>query len=772
MEGLERYRKIKDLGEGAQGNVILAWDTLLERNVAIKSLHMSLTSDTLHVKRFKEEAKTLASLGHPSIVGVYEYIANSSGCHLMMEYFEGHPLDLYIRNVTGPIPEERTIDIFIKVLEAMSHIHKKKIIHRDIKPSNIMINDKSEIRLLDFGIAKNTENDPTLTKIGGSAGYTPMYMSPEHCNGEPITKYSDIYSLGITLWQMLTGKAPYEGSTQGQIYSKVANEPLPTIQSVYENVSLKMNDIVQKATHKSPKERYKSCDDFKKELLQLKNHINRPETEFIYNLSVKIVNEIKATIYINEDQHYGTKFTKAYPEFNNESNNSPIEIIVEKPGYKKFKKQLFLKKDEKVNIKLEKQTFLLASVVLDLKNKAVPYLNNIKPNLINLYVFFKLSSVWAKESIISKFNKNRPAIVEIIERKKIKTRKEINKKVEGIKPHKKEYAVYLVLLSVFIFSVFSVFSGTEEQTGIGNSVGTNSLDFPIVNFKTLKTEIPESQNSAKIQVLISEPSKSIVKVLLKYTGTASNKTDYNKKSDTLIIQANQKLGFIELDIINDKTKEQDETILIELINPINATLGEKSNYSYTILNDDIEKIPIKRPKKRRKKRTKKTHPTKGEKYYEKCNGFDLYQYYHDGKGGSYRKLVRENSTTCGFKKKSTVSNYNEIIRKENHDRRTKPNKDGYFITINDSGKKNSYVKVWKVGSKFMINEYAIIGRIKNIYYSNHKFYSNKGEELLDHHIIDVKNTNRSYLGTKKIFKKRIHFQKKDGPSSKNKIYFN
>ena len=568
MKGLERYKKIKDIGEGAQGNVILSWDTLLERNVAIKSLHKSLTSDTLHVKRFKEEAKTLASLGHPCIIGVYEYIANSSGCHLVMEYFEGHPLDLYIRNVTGPIPEERVIDIYTKVLDAMSHIHKKKIIHRDIKPSNIMINDKSEIRLLDFGIAKNTENDPTLTKIGGSAGYTPMYMSPEHCNGEPITKYSDIYSLGITLWQMLTGKAPYEGSTQGQIYSKVANEPLPTIQSVYENVSLKMNDIVQKATHKSPKERYKSCDDFKKELLQLKNHINRPETEFIYNLSVKIVNEIKATIYINEDQHYGTKFTKAYPEFNNESNNSPIEIIVEKPGYKKFKKQLFLKKDEKVNIKLEKQTFLLASVVLDLKNKAVPYLNNIKPNLINLYVFFKLSSVWAKESIISKFNKNRPAIVEIIERKKIKTRKEINKKVEGIKPHKKEYAVYLVLLSVFIFSIFSVFSGTEEQTGIGNSVGTNSLDFPIVNFKTLKTEIPESQNSAKIQVLISEPSKSIVKVLLKYTGTASNKTDYNKKADTLIIQANQKLGFIELDIINDKTKEQDETILIELINPI------------------------------------------------------------------------------------------------------------------------------------------------------------------------------------------------------------
>ena len=231
---LDKYQKIKDLGEGAQGIVILARDTVLGRRIAIKSLHASLSADDLHLKRFKEEAKTLASLEHPSIVTVYDYVANELGCHLMMEYFEGYPLNLYIKNITGPIPEDKAIDIFIKVLEAMSYIHRKRIIHRDIKPSNIMINDNSEIRLLDFGIAKNTENDPTLTQVGASAGYTPMYMSPEHCNAGPITKYSDIYSLGVTLWQMVTGRAPYEGDTQGQIYLKVANDPLPRIQSVYE----------------------------------------------------------------------------------------------------------------------------------------------------------------------------------------------------------------------------------------------------------------------------------------------------------------------------------------------------------------------------------------------------------------------------------------------------------------------------------------------------------------------------------------------------------
>jgi serine/threonine-protein kinase len=100
MEGLEKYETIKDLGEGAQGTVILARDTVLGRRVAIKSLHPSLTADTVHVKRFEEEAKTLAGLEHPSIVTVYEYVANNLGCHLMMEYFEGHPLDDYIKNIS------------------------------------------------------------------------------------------------------------------------------------------------------------------------------------------------------------------------------------------------------------------------------------------------------------------------------------------------------------------------------------------------------------------------------------------------------------------------------------------------------------------------------------------------------------------------------------------------------------------------------------------------------------------------------------------------
>ena len=783
MEGLEKYETIKDLGEGAQGTVILARDTVLGRRVAIKSLHPSLTADTVHVKRFEEEAKTLAGLEHPSIVTVYEYVANNLGCHLMMEYFEGHPLDDYIKNISGPIVEGVAIDLYIKVLEAMNYIHKKKIIHRDIKPSNIMINDDFEIRLLDFGIAKNTENDPTLTKIGTSAGYTPMYMSPEHCNGDPITMYSDIYSLGVTLWQMVTGKAPYGGFTQGQIYLKVATEQLPSIQSIYPNASLKMNAIIQKATHKNPKERFKTCAAFKKELVALKNQIKKAEKlietswlapqDIVSNLTVKIANGIEADISVNNERHFGVEFSKSIDV----SNGTATTVMVEKSGYKKIEQQIFLKKNEVLLFNLEKKTFSFALIITGIQNNIAPYLKNVKPNLNMLLTCLKLGSLWAFESVQLKLKKNNS---EVLELKTIETKKAIAVSVESLRPHKKEYAVYLGFLMLCIVMLSSLTSNNEsraEEEVKKEAIETDKIDtdvISIVNFETPETEIPESQTSVKIPVVLSETTDSIVKISLKFSGTA-NTEDYTILTDTLIIKANQKLGYIELDITNDSTEEPNETILIELENPVYATLGEKSNYSYTILNDDSKGV-------------QKKFSKRGKKYKLICKGYDLYQYHHDGSGKYYRgKRVKQNSKKCGYKapqptvrtqntvdldiSSPPINNYETIIAKEPHDRRTSPNSDGYFITIQDNGKSKCLLKVWKTTSTFIVNEYEIIGKINNIHYSNYKFYTNKSRVLLDHHIINVLNKNKSYLGTKKIFKKRVNFQK-EGSTKENKIISN
>lgn len=729
MKGLERYKKIKNLGEGAQGNVVLSEDTLLGRKVAIKSLHQSLISDALHVKRFEEEAKTLANLRHAHIIDVYDIIANNEGCHLVMEYFEGYPLDLYIRNKTGPIPEKKAVDIFIKILDAMNYIHKKKIIHRDIKPSNIMINDDFEIRLLDFGIAKNTEKDAKLTQIGGSAGYTPMYMSPEHCNGVPITKCSDIYSLGVTLWQMLTGKAPYEGFTQGQIYLKVANEPLPSVQSVYQNVSLKMNEIVQKATRKKPNERYSSCGEFKKELSKLKKHLHEPKTEFIYNLNIKILDGIEAKIYINEEHHYGTEFSKSFEA----PIDSAVKIEVLKQGYKKIRQEHFLIKDESFQFSLEKQTFSFSSILSEIQNKAIPYIHKIKPNFLNLFVFLKLNCVWAIDTLKLKLKKNQTDTVKLIQKKRNETKKAIDKSSETVKPHKKEYATYLTVIVLFFIVLYSLLNSDRDKRKT-----EEPPIFPTVNFESTEASGEESQSSVRIPVELSKESDSIVEIRLLFSGTA-NGNDYKSKSETLIIQSNKKIGFIDLNIFDDKVLESNESIEIKLENPVNAKLGAKQNYTYTIINDDKKTTIKTKPKK---------FPAKGSKYRKDCKGFDQFQYYHDGRGGYYSKLIKKNSLTCGFrgntKKPNELSFYLKTIDEED------PNFyseifDDYFVIYN-TVQRDITLKVYSVSKNQLIKNFEFKGRILNLYYDNKQIFTNKGHKAdVLHHFIDIGNPSNSIL---------------------------
>ena len=654
MKGLERYKKIKNLGEGAQGNVVLSEDTLLGRKVAIKSLHQSLISDVIHVKRFEEEAKTLANFRHDNIINVYDIIANNEGCHLIMEYFEGYPLNQYIKNVTGPIPENKAVDIFIMILDAMSYIHKKNIIHRDIKPSNIMINDKSDIRLLDFGIAKNTEKDAMLTQIGGSAGYTPMYMSPEHCNGTKITKYSDIYSLGVTLWQILTGKAPYEAFTQGQIYLKVANEPLPSAQSIYPNVSKEINQIVQKATKKNPKDRFSSCHNFKNELLKLKN---------------------------------------------NKKSSPTLKKVLE-------------------NKKLE-----LSSIIKEIKNRIIPYLNNVKPNLINLFVFLKLNSFWAIDTLKLKLNKNQTETIKLIRKKRNLTKKAIDKSSKSVKPHKKEYATYLLILCLFIISIISMIVGEEKDT-------RDNKKYPFVSFENTESEGMESQTSVKIPIVLSQVSDSIIKIPLLFSGTATD-NDFRKKSDTIVIQPNQKIGFIELLVSDDKDVESNETIIIELQNNTNFTLVEKQNYTYIIINDD--KNPITNTKKGNNKKTTTTvtkKPTKNT--------------------SSSKAKTRTKSTR--------LSAHDRIRQDETHDEYSDVFGGKYFLLIKKNGNK-------KLLSVFDSNSGDQIGRIyeivnddafkknilKDINYKNHRLYTNRDAKGRSRaHLIDIRNHKSSLIKGPKI----------------------
>ncbi len=257
------YKIISLLGEGGMGSVYLAEHTQVNRKAAIKILLPQHLKNTEIKNRFKNEASLLAELNHPNIVNLYDFAEDESGLYLIMEFVEGTPLDEYILNVSGAIPSERSIPIMTKVLSAFSYAHSKGIIHRDIKPSNIIIGKNDEIKVLDFGIAKILDSaNKNLTKTGSQMG-TVFYMSPEQVEGKVLDIKSDIYSLGVTFYQILTGLNPYQNlNSEFEIYSKIVNEPLPNPKKVYPGIPDYLCSIIEKAIQKSPADRFLNCSEF------------------------------------------------------------------------------------------------------------------------------------------------------------------------------------------------------------------------------------------------------------------------------------------------------------------------------------------------------------------------------------------------------------------------------------------------------------------------------------------------------------------------------
>ena len=366
MKEFPNYEIIRKIGEGAQGEVYLAKDKRLGRKVAIKSLHVDLITNTVLKERFIGEAKLLGQLSHSSIVTLYDYIVDTSGYHLIMEYLKGNQLDDYINKVSGPINEIRAIDIFLQVLDGIHHIHKLNIVHRDIKPSNIIIDENDKIKLLDFGIAKDYSNDPNLTVVGQSVGGTPMYMSPEHISNAKITVQSDIYSLGVTFWNMLTGKAPYEGLSLAKIYSKIENEELPPIEKIYPFASKKLNDIIKKATAKDSKKRYDSCLSFMRAIEDLKKLLisktNSKKTKLDINteknIDVRVKNVEDASFVVNHIGHIGTEITFSG------NPGTKLNIQIHKEGYKSIYKEMVINEDELIEYELKKRMPAFVSLAL------------------------------------------------------------------------------------------------------------------------------------------------------------------------------------------------------------------------------------------------------------------------------------------------------------------------------------------------------------------------------------------------------------------------
>lgn len=256
------------IGEGGVGTVYQATHTQLGRKVAIKALNPLLVNNEQVKQRFRQEATTLSNLQHLNIITLYDYLENDKGLFLIMEYAKGDALDNFIKR--RAIPEEQTRYYFSRILDGMEYAHKQGVIHRDIKPSNIIITKDAGAKILDFGIAKILkEGNNTLTKPGAQLG-TVLYMSPEQVQGKPVDHRTDVYSLGVTLFEMLTGKAPYDATvlTEFDVFNKIINDPLPPVKEWNSAVSDKMQALIDKATAKDPADRFQSCAAFKEALLK------------------------------------------------------------------------------------------------------------------------------------------------------------------------------------------------------------------------------------------------------------------------------------------------------------------------------------------------------------------------------------------------------------------------------------------------------------------------------------------------------------------------
>ena len=262
-----KYRIIEKLGSGGMGGVYKAEQALMGRFVAIKVLRSSFHGDDLQMRRFQQEAKTLSQLSHPNAVTVFDFGIENGLPYLVMEYIEGQTLKVLIRDERR-VPLARVKGILRQACAALSEAHRLGIVHRDIKPDNIMLrphHDGSDwVKVLDFGVAKSVlGNDPSLTQAGVLVG-TPQYMSPEQCKGSELDPRADIYSLGVVLYEMLSGEVPFAAPSVLELLMKVMNAQPESLRKFKTVLTLPttVDAVVLKALAKEPADRFQTMADF------------------------------------------------------------------------------------------------------------------------------------------------------------------------------------------------------------------------------------------------------------------------------------------------------------------------------------------------------------------------------------------------------------------------------------------------------------------------------------------------------------------------------
>ena len=274
----DRYEIIKSIGEGGMANVYLANDTILDRMVAVKVLRGDLSDDKF-VRRFEREALSVSNLSHPNIVEVYDVGVEDGNHYIVMEYIEGKTLKQLLKK-RETLTLSEVIDIMTQLTDGIAHAHASYIIHRDIKPQNIMIEDDGRIKITDFGIAMAL-NATQLTQTNSVMGSV-HYLPPEQASGKSATVKSDIYSLGILMYELLTGNVPFKGDNAVEIALKHMKDKLPSVRKQDPSIPQSVENIILRAAAKNPRNRYDSAKEMHEDLLHCLEEEHANDKKVVY----------------------------------------------------------------------------------------------------------------------------------------------------------------------------------------------------------------------------------------------------------------------------------------------------------------------------------------------------------------------------------------------------------------------------------------------------------------------------------------------------------
>ena len=280
-EKLGKYDVLAEIDRGSMGTVYLGHDPYIDRGVAIKVAHdeglKNKESGDRYRKMFFNEAHTAGSLNHPNIVGIYDAGVDNDVCYIVMELVKGGETLKTYCVPENLLPIEKVVEIIFKCAKALDYAHKRGVVHRDIKPSNILVEEDLEVQIADFSIAHINRADDETQQIGLMG--SPRYMSPEQLREDEITHHTDLYSLGIVMYELLTGKQPFEADNFSRLVTKILNEEPPPLKDLRPDLSDPLIDIFKKATQKEIKDRYQTGLEFAGDLSNAFASLEGPEED-------------------------------------------------------------------------------------------------------------------------------------------------------------------------------------------------------------------------------------------------------------------------------------------------------------------------------------------------------------------------------------------------------------------------------------------------------------------------------------------------------------